>query len=190
MIVLLLAGTAAPAQEQVGTPGSSIAFPTPIESSIGGRMLKLNLTGTGLRKKVFFKVYAAASYLEDGVAARSGEELYGKDCAKQLHLVLERDVSGSDFADALRSAIRANHPEPRFEKELTTLCDAMRKHAINQGDHVWLTHVPQTGLHCNLVGKLDIQVSNVAFAQALWEAYVGKNCISDDMRRGLLSRLR
>jgi hypothetical protein len=191
LVVLLgLCGSAIFAEQRVGVPGSGVEFATPIESSIGGRTVKLNLTGAGLRTKVFFKVYAIGSYLEDGVTVRSGAELYRKDCAKQLYLVMERGVSGKDFTDALRAAIRANHAEPKFEKELQLLSEAVQKYAIEKGDHVWLTHVPGVGLHCNLVGKTEILIKNVAFAQALWEAYVGKNCIAEELRKGLLSRLK
>ncbi len=188
-ILVLLVGAAACAQERVGVPGSSVVYTTPIESKVGDRPVKMILTGAGLRKKVIFKVYAVGSYLEDGVTARSPAELYSKDCAKQLHLVMERDVSGKEFAEALRAAVRANHAAPQFENELATLSDTMQKHAIEKGDHVWLTHVPKVGLHCRLIGKAEIQVSNVAFAQAIWEAYLGKNCICEDVKKGLASRL-
>lgn len=102
---------------------------------------------------------------------------------------MERDVVGKEFAEALRAAVRANHAAPEFGSELAYLCDSMQKHSIDKGDHVWLTHVPKVGLHCKLVGKAEIQVKNVAFSQAIWEAYLGKNCISEEVKIGLTSRL-
>jgi chalcone isomerase-like protein len=175
--------------EMVGVPNSAVQFPTPIQSSIAGNQYKMRLTGTALRTRVIFSVYAVGSYVQDGLRFRTAEELAAADKPKQLHLVMERDVDGPDMADAFKKAIRANYPEPTFNNEVMTLTEKMKGYTVHKGDHVWLTHVPGVGMHCHLAGKTDYWVKGVPFARAVWEIYLGKNSIGDDIKRGLTSRL-
>jgi len=76
---------------------------------------------------------------------------------KQLHLVMERDVSGNDIAEAFLVAIRQNHPTPEFNYEVNRLIDMMRNIDFKAGDHIYLTHQPGIGLRCNVVGKGDMR---------------------------------
>jgi hypothetical protein len=175
--------------EMVGVPNSNTQYPTPIQSTIAGKQYKMLLTGTALRTKAIFSVYTVGSYVQEGTKPRSAEELAAADKPKQLHLVMERDVNGPDMADAFKKAIRANYPEPAFANELQLLTDKMKAFTVYKGDHVWITHVPGVGMHCNLVGKTDYWIKNVAFARAVWEIYLGKNNISEDIKRGLTTRL-
>jgi hypothetical protein len=177
------------AADTVGVPGSNNRFETSIESKINGKKVKLNLTGTAMRKRLFFNVYAVGSYLEDGKKARTPEELASLDVAKQLHLIMERDVAGKDVADSFRTAIRANYPEPEFNAEMDALSDYLSSQAIKQGDHVWLTNVPGIGLDVILVGKTERLIKNPKFAKAVWDIYFGPNNLGPDVKRGLSSRL-
>jgi len=176
------------AAELVGVPGSSTQYATPITATIGKQEATLVLTGTALRKKFLFSVYTIGSYLQEGVAAGTAEELVAADCPKRLHLVMERDADGKDLAEAFHAAVRLNYAAPAFDAELTRLMDFMRPLTAQKGDHILLTHVPGAGLHCQVVGKNDIQIEGVAFARAVWEIYLGKNNLGEDIKKGLLSR--
>lgn len=175
--------------DDVEVRGSGNSYKAAIETKVADKPVKMVLTGTALRKRAFFSVYTIGSYVEAGAAVNTPEELAAKDCPKQLHLIMERDVGGRDMADAFVSAIRQNYPEPKFAAELKTLSDFMQAQTVKKGDHVWLTHVPKVGLHCNLVGKTDVQIKDVAFSQAVWEIYLGKKNIGDAIKKGLVSRL-
>lgn len=177
------------AQDRVSVNGSRNEYPLAIETKIGDKQVKLGLTGAALRKRAFFSVYTIASYVEDGVPARGPEELAAKDCVKQLHLIMERDVGGRDMADAFLGAIRQNYAEPTFAEQLKSLSAFMQAQTVKRGDHVWLTHLPKVGLHCRIVGKTDVLIQDVPFAQAVWEIYFGKNNISDSLKRDLSARL-
>jgi hypothetical protein len=177
------------AQESVGVPGSSNRFETKIESKVKGKKVKLNLTGVAMRKKLIFNVYAVGSYLEDGKKVKTPEELAALDATKQIHLIMERDVAGTDVADSFRTAIRANYPAPEFNDELDELTNYLAAQTIRQGDHVWLTHVQGTGLHVILVGKAEKLIKNPRFARAVWDIYFGKNNLGDAVKNGLTSRL-
>jgi hypothetical protein len=173
----------------VGVPGSSAQYPTEITVDHGGKQVKMNLTGTAMRTKIILNVYAIGSYLQDGVKVKSAEGLAAADCLKRLHLVVERNIDGPALAEAFRSAIRLNHPEPEFKDEVGALVQFMRSTSVRKGEEILLTHVPGVGVHCSVAGKADFLVRNVAFARAMWEIYVGKNNLGDAIKKGLTSRL-
>ena len=119
--------------EDVSVSGSDTTYPSEVKTTVGSKSVNLVLTGAALRKKVFFNVYTIGSYVQDGAGVRDGEELAAQDCPKQLHLVLERDVKGTDMADAMRSAIRGNYDDPQFAAELKMLVEFMSQPRHQEG---------------------------------------------------------
>src|SRR5437016_5088362 len=89
-----------PAAEMVGVPGCGTTYPDAVEAVVAGKTVRLALTGAAMRTKFFFNVYAVASYVEQGSAARTAAEVAAADCPKRLHLVMERAVEGKDMAEA------------------------------------------------------------------------------------------
>jgi hypothetical protein len=187
--VLLLAAGVASAVELVGVRGSSTRFTTTMEATAGGKPVRLLLTGTALRQKVFVNVYALGSYVQEGVAVRTPEQLAEVDCVKRLHLVMERDVDGKDMAAAFQSAVRANHPAPAFDAEVEQLTRLLQGEAARKGEHIFLTHLPNVGLHVSRPGKADLTIRNPAFSRAVWDVYLGRNNLGEGIKRGLVSRV-
>ena len=186
----LLALVAVPALAEDTLPSAAVTpYPSEQKVTVGDKPVNMVLTGAALRKKVFFSVYTIGSYVQEGAGVRDGDDLAAKDCPKQLYLVLERDVKGTDMADALRSAIRANYEDPQFAAELTMLDDFMSRFNIKKGDHVRLTHVPGKGLHADVEGKAQMLIQNPAFSKAVWDIYFGRNNLGDAIKKALVSRL-
>jgi len=177
------------ASDVVGVPGSSTSYPTVIEATVGGKAVKMSLTGTAMRTRLLLNVYAIGSYVQQGASVRTAEELASIDCARRLHLVMERTIDGKDLAEAFRSAVRMNYPEPAFNDEVTMLVQYLRSTSVRKGEHIYLTHVPGIGLHCSLAGKADFMIRNVKFSQAVWEIYLGKQNLGEHIKKGLTSRL-
>jgi selenophosphate synthase len=185
---VVLAGGAT-ASELVGVPGSGTQYASTFETSVGGKPVKLALTGTAMRTKLIVNVYALGSYVQQGAAVKSAEQLADADVAKRLHLIMERSVDGKDLAEAFRSALRASHPEPEFNEEVTSLVQYMRATTAKKGENIYLTHVPGIGLQINVGGKADFLIRNVAFSKAVWGIYLGKKNIGEAIKKGLTSRL-
>lgn len=188
LAVLALGAASVFGADLVGVDGSKVQYPTALPIKAGSKDVNLVLTGTALRKKLVFNVYTVGSYLQEGVKVRSAEELAGADCPKRLWLVMERDLDGKEMADAFRNAIRLNHPEPAFNHEVAKLSEFMQSLSVKKGDHVWLTHLPGVGLHCQLHNKTDVTIPNPKFSQSVWDIYLGKNNLGDHIKKGLLSR--
>ena len=178
------------AAELVGVHGSSTQYTTTMDITIGDKPVHLVLTGVALRQKYFFNVYAIGSYVLDGAAVHTAEELAALDQPKQLHLVMERDVGGSDIAEAFLIAIRQNYPSPNFDDEVNRLIEKIREIQFKKGDHIYLTHQPGIGLRCQVIGKGDFTIDNPNFSRAIWDIYLGRNNVGEGIKKGLVSRLR
>jgi hypothetical protein len=189
--VMLIVGAARlPASELVAVPGCGTQFTTTMNVTIADKPVHLLLTGVGLRQKFFFNVYAIASYVVEGAAVHSAEELAAINQPKQLHLVMLRDVSGSDIAEAFLVAIRQNHPAPEFTEEVNRLVEILRGIDFKKDDHVYLTHQPGIGLRCQVIGKGDFTIDNPEFSRAIWDIYLGANNVGEGIKKGLTSRLQ
>ena len=188
LAITLIGVSAANAQEMVGVSGSSVEYPASRESKIGDKKYSLKLTGAAMRKKAIFNVYAIGSYVASSFVGRTAEELARTDAVKQLHMVMQRDVSGDDMARAFKDAIRANYPN-QFTEEIKKLTAIMEAQKAEKGDHVWLTYIPGYGIHVNLVGKKSEFIPGVKFGRAVWEIYLGPKNIGEAVKNGLISRL-
>ncbi len=185
----VLCGVPARAGETVGVDGSDTTYETAIECTVAGKPVKMALTGAALRKRVVFKVYTVGSYVEAGAGVRSAEALAGADVPKQLHLVMQRDVDGKDMAEAVEKAIHNARGAGAFAEELKALSETMKALELKKGDHVRLTNVPNKGLECDVAGKKQLLIENGDFSRAVWEIYLGKKNIDDDIKKALVSRL-
>jgi len=187
---MFLWAAGASATELVGVRGSNTQFTTTMGITVGGKPVQLVLTGVALREKFFFNVYAIGSYVLEGAGVRTAEDLAAVDKPKQLHLVMERDVSGTDIAEAFVVAIRQNYPTPAFTNEVDLLAAKLREIDLKKDDHIYLTHLPGTGLHCNVVNKGEFTIENGEFSRAVWDIYLGKNNVGEGIKKGLTSRLK
>jgi len=176
------------AGETVGVSGSNVQYPTETQAAIGDKKYPQKLTGAAMRKKAIINVYTVGSYVSTEFVGKSPDELACCDHVKQLHLVLVRDVSGSDMAKAFEGAIRANYPND-FTEELKKLNGLIQNNDTNKGDQVWITHIPGYGLHVNLVGKKSEYIPGVKFSKAVWEIYLGPKNIGEAVKKALVSRL-
>ncbi|MFQ3652337.1 MAG: chalcone isomerase family protein, partial [Gemmataceae bacterium] len=135
---LLLALTLVPAlrAQNVSVPGSYVTYPVISEIKVGDKPTKTVLTGTAMRSKLIVNVYAIGSYVEEGAGIRTAADLLTCDKIKRLHLVMERNVSGSDFAEAFRAAVRMNYNPPMFQEEIDSLVAYMKTTSLRKGDNI------------------------------------------------------
>ena len=186
---VLLVGGAALAEDMVGVSGSKTQFPAKIEVPNGGKPVKLALTGTAIRHRTIIAQYAVASYLQEGVKAKSADQLAAADAYKVLHLILESDVNGKELSEAITSAVRRSIPKG-LNNELHQLRIILGEQTLKTGQEITLTWLPKAGVRCQVKGKSDAQIANPAFARALWDAYFGANHQGDAVKSGLTARLK
>ena len=165
-------------------------FPASVVAEIGGKPVRLNLTGTALRSKYFVRVYTVASYAQAGLRIASPEALARLDAPKLLHLSFERDVDGTTMANAFRESIGRSFPAPNFATELGQLERYFVANPVKQGDSIRLTHVPGVGMGVQVNARPTVLIPGIAFARAAWGTYFGQNHLGVAIKDGLSSRLR
>jgi Chalcone isomerase-like len=183
----------------VQEPKTGVSF----EESVNQSGTDLVLAGVGVRTKMMVKVYAEALYLDPSVktdlaqfkseAAKPSENLYNAmiqgDFAKLFVLHFVRDVSGEQVSDAMKKAL-AKHPNmsaPDIQKDMQTFLtacttdmkDGQILKILVKGDEV--TVIPSTGD--------PTVIKNGKLADAVPAIWLGKDPISDDLKKGLVSRL-
>ncbi len=164
-------------------------FAATVVTRIKDAPVRLVLTGTALRTKYTFRVYAIASYVQEGIRVGDANALASVDAIKQLHLIFERDVDGATLANSFRESIGMSHPAPTFASELATLERYFLQHPVKQGDHIRLTNIPGTGLVIQLNAQRGMVIPRSDFARAAWETYLGRKNLGVAIQSGLTSRL-
>ena len=147
------------------------------------------LTGSAVRTRSIFKIYAVESYVELGLKVRTPQDMIALDRPKQLHILMLRNVAGPDMAEAFTAMLRSNHPEPAFDEEVKTVANILRGRTAHKDDEIWFTHIPKVGFQCRDAAGAVHLVRNVDFSRAVWENYFGKNNVGENVKRALLSRL-
>ena len=187
---MILAPLAVYAVEQVAVDGSDRKFDSQITETIGGQQVTMDLTGTALREKAWINVYAIGSYLQQGAAVHTPEELAAADVPKSLHLVMERGVGGKKMAGAFTEAIEANYPAPAFAEELKAFQAYFEGGSVEENDPITFTNEPGVGVWCKVGAKEALQIKNPKFSKAIWDIYLGPNNIGEGIKKGLTSRLK
>lgn len=188
LILIFLFTNTAIAQE-VGVEGSSTKYPVSIDVTVADKPVTLSLTGASQRKKAWFKVYTIGSYVDPAAGAKTAAQLAQADCAKKMHLVMERNVDGKTMGEAFIEGIELNYPDSKFADEKRQLLTFMKGKDLRTGDQVWLTHVPGQGFLCELPGNQQVMIKSVPFAVAIWEIYLGDRNIGDAIKSALTSRI-
>jgi hypothetical protein len=181
--LVLADGETAPVRE------SQVRFPVRDQITVGYKSVRLVLTGTAVRKGHGLPLYAIGSYLEEGARAKTAEQLAAADAVKMMHVVLEVPLDGRLMFDGIRTGIRLNHSANEFTSQLGELERALRGHDLPRGQHIFLTYLPKIGLRCQAVGKAEATIAGPAFGKAIWENFLGRKSVSDEVKAGLTSRL-
>lgn len=159
--------------------------PVPESAALGGRTLQLN--GAGLRKKLFFKVYVGALYVE----ARSGspEAIVAADAPKLVRMHFLRDVGREDVLKAFREGFEKNSP--------ATAAAALAKLAqvekvlpaeLKTGQVLVVSYLPGAGSAIGVEGGPSASVEGKEFADALFRNWLGPEPADGDLKDGMLGK--
>jgi hypothetical protein len=189
LVVTAVAGIGT-AADPVSVKGTSVTYAPTVSVTVKDKAVPLNLTGVGLRTKLGFGVYAMASYVQDGTRVKGAEDVVKADAVRLLHLVMQRTVQPTEFIGAFRAAVGKSYPEDKFAAEFKQLVEAVGENAAAKGDHVMLLHVPGEGVRIQVGKTVDVTVKSPAFAQALWEVYLGPKPLDEGLKKELVGLLK
>ncbi len=159
------------------------------KTRIGASELAIN--GTGLRTKIFIKVYAAALYLPEkqgdanaAIAAKG---------TKRIAISLLRDLSAQQFVDALQEGIAKNSSDAEaaaLKDRLAQFSEAMLSIGeARKGTIVMLDWLPETGTRLTVAGQQKGKdIAGEDFYRALMKIWLGAKPVQDDLKQGLLGK--
>jgi hypothetical protein len=147
---------------------------------------ELALKGAGLRKRVFFQVYAIGLYLPDRAA-----DPVTQPGAKRVAIRMLRDVDAATFTQALVDGMRPNHDEATMkalEPRIAQLSDIMAEmKEAKKGMAIALDWVPGSGTRVTIDGKpAGKPIEGEDFYRALLRIWLGDKPVQDDLKKALL----
>ena len=146
---------------------------------------ELTLTGAGLRKRLFFQVYAIGLYVQDRKA-----DPIAQPGPKRVQIHMLRDVGADTFNEALVEGIKANHSEaeaaalePRVKQLGATIAE------IKEARKGMSIALDWTGAATQVVidGKpAGAPIAGEDFYRALLRIWLGEKPVQDDLKKSLL----
>ena len=146
---------------------------------------ELALTGAGVRKRVFFQVYAMGLYVQD----RKADPLT-QPGPKRVHIHMLRDVGADTFNEALVEGIRANHGESQVQaleprvKRLGSIIGEVKE--AKKGMVIaldWTGTATQVLIDGRPAGA---PIEGEDFYRALLRIWLGEKPVQEDLKRALL----
>jgi hypothetical protein len=146
---------------------------------------EITLTGAGLRKRLFFQVYAIGLYLQDPKA-----DPLAQPGRKRVRIHMLRDVGAAQFTEALADGIKANHSEAQVQaleprvQQLGAIMAGLKEAKSGMAiDLDW--NGRETVL--SVGGKpAGAPIPGEDFYRALLRIWVGPRPVQEDLKKALL----
>jgi Chalcone isomerase-like len=146
---------------------------------------ELSLTGAGLRKRMFFQVYAIGLYVQDPKA-----NPVSQPGPKRVQIHMLRDVGADRFNEALVEGIRENHSEAQAQaleprvKRLAEIIGEVKE--ARKGMSIaldWDGTVTRVLIDGKPAGS---PIEGADFYSALLRIWLGEKPVQEDLKRALL----
>lgn len=173
------------AEDTIKVDGTNATFPTTVQ--VDG--VTLRATGTAIRTRLVFQVYAMASYVESTAVIANADELCKAEKVKQLRLHILRPLSAETALQGIRDGVALNHPGDAFAAPFAAMKEYLGGAEVATGDTLTITYLPGTGARIALNDRAPLAVADPAFGQALWQIYFGPKNLAEPMKTALVSRL-
>ena len=152
---------------------------------------ELVANGAGLRKKVFFKVYAMALYLPQ--KSTDAEAVLAASGGKRIAITLLRDLTAQQFVEALQEGMANNHTDAEMAglkdrlKQLTDVMLAIGE--AREGTTIVIDWLPDSGTRLTVNGQVKGKdIAGEDFYRALLKIWLGSKPAQDDLKQALLGK--
>ena len=176
------------AQETVEEKSTGKQFPKKVSFAGDYKTHNLEITGLGLRKKFWAKVYGMAHYMEGGRTFSNKRDALttalSDQYAKQITLVFVRDVGAEKIQDAFRDGFKKNSNDTEREQisELVDKFVGSFTREIKNGERVVFRTQPGGRVTTIIHGEEQEPIDSVTFSTVLWRIWLGKHSIVDRNR--------
>ncbi|MFN7134079.1 MAG: chalcone isomerase family protein [Myxococcales bacterium] len=154
----------------------------PDEVQVEGAPLQLN--GLGMKRFLFFDLYAVGLYLENPTS--EPQEAIQSEQRKRVHVRMLKSVSGDRIASELRKRFERTVPNvEQLRDRIDRLAAAIPD--MSNGYDFWITYVPARGTVLRGEDGVEVVIEGKDFADALLQVFLVSGS-SDGMQRELFSR--
>ena len=169
---------------KVEEPSTKKMFPAAVEFHHAGTDYQLSLTGVGVRKKLFFKVYGIAHYMEVAEfedVHKAIDTALSDSYAKQITMDFARDVDVGKIQDAYRKGFEKNASDEE-EEVIAPFVETFVGYFtedVKENDQYVLRWLPDGIVLTIVKGEEKKSIENVTFAKVLWRIWLGEKSIVD-----------
>lgn len=190
LFAIMFLGFSTAFAQTVKEPSTGVDFPATV--NVGGA--NLAITGTGVRKKFGFKVYAIASYMEAG-KINKGADLYTQlltdGPAKQIVMHFVRDVDAGRIKDTFKDGLEKNIPayaNSPARKDAEAFLNALTD--VKSGQQIVLRWTQGGKVEVSVGGQGKGTFQNPIFARGLWGIWLGGSPVQSDIKANLIANVK
>jgi hypothetical protein len=171
--------------------GTDATFPKKLDVRFGSEATTMLALGSGVRKKMFFKVYEAVSYAEEsaGLNADPYAALLGSSVATRMVMYFLRDVEGVKIEKAWQDAFDkylAEADSSLVQADASTFLAFFAGTDLTKGQTIELTWVPGYGLFTTVAGESKPALNNQKLAWAVFSNWYSDKPISKGLKKDLI----
>lgn len=163
-------------------------FPKTVSFAGDYKTFNLEVTGVGLRKKLWAKVYGMAHYMEGGTTYESKDAALtaalSDQYAKQITMIFVRDVEGQKIQDSFREGFEKNASKSEMD-EISVMVEQFVAYFfddVKKGHKVVFQVAPGGSVNTIIHGEEQGPIKSVTFARVLWRIWLGKHSPVDRNR--------
>jgi hypothetical protein len=163
-------------------------FPKTISFAGEYKTFNLEVTGVGLRKKYWAKVYGMAHYMEGGQKYENKDAALtaalSDQYAKQITMIFVRDVDAEKIQNSFRDGFKKNASESEMN-EISIMVEQFAGYFfddIKKGHKFVFQVAPGGRVNTIIHGEEQGPIDSVTFARVLWRIWLGKHSPVDRNR--------
>jgi len=171
-------------QQMVTEPSTGKTFPKEVTFKQGESSYTVTLTGTAVRKKLIFKVYGMAHYMQDPIKGSKSDvfkSILTDGRAKQISMEFVRDVELGKIQDAYRDGFKNNATSDELRAindKINTFIGYFTKD-VKENDEFVLRWLPGGTVIAVVQGEEKPPITDLTFAKVLWTIWFGDDSIVD-----------
>ncbi|HEV8051692.1 MAG TPA: chalcone isomerase family protein [Parachlamydiaceae bacterium] len=169
------------ADSQITDKETGTSFPTEISFNNQGKDYQLEATGVATRKKLFFKVYSVAHYLQKGVASGADklQAIMSDANAKQLTIKWVRDIEAAKiqegYVESFKNAV-SDQGNSQLQSDIKTYISWYGQDVVKGDEHI-IRWIPGGIIEVQMKGKTVGTITNPEFAKGLWSIWFGSKSV-------------
>lgn len=182
-IICCLTLMAACAFAEMGKSTAGSLFPKEVIFEYQGKPVKLQMTGEATRKKFFVSVYQVAHYLQEG-AVVSGtnkfQSILNDNAIKQFTFKWLRTVEAAKVKEGYQESFKKTLSASAYaqlQDEISRFINFFKE--VKSGDEYVLRWLPGGHIEVMIQGSKVGEITNLAFAKALWSIWFGDKSVVD-----------